>query len=98
MWCSEFSVNLVDFICGESNPPFFRVVTAQLDMVASLGERKCAMGYHTIVGKVHLVPLLDEDSFEDPMVAPTGPCCNKHYLQFFYKRKRNQPLVYTLCT
>ena len=66
-------------------------------MVGALGERKCVMGDHTIVGKVHLVPLLDEDSFEDPKVAPTGPCCAKHFVKFFYRRKRIAPPVHTLC-
>ena len=67
-------------------------------MVASLGERKCVMGDHDIVGIVYLVPLLDEAGFEDPEVVTKGPCCNRHYKEFFAKHNRNKPLVHTLYT
>ena len=64
-------------------------------MAASLGDVYGVVNEHYFSGKGRLVPLFEEDIFENPAKVTKGLCCNKCFNRFFFQRKRDVPPVHT---
>ena len=65
-------------------------------MVVAKGPQYCVIDGQFIVGNTHLVSPHVEANCELPDDAEKGPCCNRHYMQFFYNRPSKSPTVRTL--